>query len=187
MSAATRPRLPHLMSAAEFLDWSTPDGSDRWELIDGIPRAMAPPSDRHALIHSEVHRLIGNHLAERRPDCRIGIGSGLRPNDYNVRIPDLAVACGSGPPEGGLLQAPVLVIEILSPSNEDDTWANVALYMTTPSVQEILVLGSETTEAHVLRRPAAGSWPQVTLAAGDTVILVSIGFAAPLAAFYRTV
>jgi Uma2 family endonuclease len=162
------------MMAAEFLDWRTPDGSDRWELIDGIPRAMASPSDRHALIHSEALRLIGNHLVERRPDCRIGIGIGLRPNDYNVRIPDLAGACG--PPAG--FQAPRLVIEILSPSN-------VALYMTLRSVQEVLVLASEKIEAHVLRRP---SWPRLTLTEGDDrVMLDCIGFSAPLAAFYRTV
>jgi hypothetical protein len=32
MSAASQ--LPYLMTVAEFLDWETPDGSDRWELID---------------------------------------------------------------------------------------------------------------------------------------------------------
>ena len=184
MSAATQ--LPRLMTAAAFLDWPTPDGTDRWELIDGIPRAMAPPSDRHALIHSETHGLIRNHLAERRPDCRIGIGSGLRPNDYNVRIPDLAVACGPTATDGGSLQAPLLVIESLSPSNEDDTWANVALYMTMPSVQEILVLNSVEIEAHVLRRAADAPWPRLMLASSDAVMLESIDFSAPLAAFYRT-
>jgi hypothetical protein len=52
-----------------FLAWPTPDGSSRWALIDGAPVAMAPASDRHALIHAETTRLIGNHLAEHRQDC----------------------------------------------------------------------------------------------------------------------
>src|SRR3954452_3335403 len=68
MSAAN---LPHLMTVAEFLAWETPDRSDRWELIDGVPEAMAPASDRHGRIHAEVARLIGNHLAEHRPECNV--------------------------------------------------------------------------------------------------------------------
>jgi Uma2 family endonuclease len=185
MSAANQ--LPHLMTVAEFLAWQPPDGSERWELVEGIPRAMNAPSDRHAVIHGEVLRLIGNHLADARPDCRVGIGSGLRPNDYNYRIPDLAVACGPAATDNGSLRAPVLVIEILSPSNEKDTWANVAIYTTIPSIQEILVIDSVEIEAHVLRRPAEGAWPQQTLSRrDDTVTLESVGFTAPLAAFYRT-
>jgi Uma2 family endonuclease len=39
MSAGNQ--LP-VMTVAEFLDWPTPDGSDRWELVDGVPVAMAP-------------------------------------------------------------------------------------------------------------------------------------------------
>ena len=33
MSAANQ--RPYLMTVAEFLDWPPPDGSDRWELVDG--------------------------------------------------------------------------------------------------------------------------------------------------------
>jgi len=183
VSAASQ--LPYLMTVAEFLVWDPPDGSERWELVEGIPRAMNAPSDRHAMIHSEIARLIGNHLAAARPDCRMGIGAGVHPNDYDYRIPDLAVACGPATTDSGSLRAPVLVIEILSPSNATDTWRNVALIMTVPSVQEVLVLASETIEGHVLRRQL-GPWPRVTLTAGDTVTLESIGFSAPLAAFYRT-
>ena len=85
MSAANQ--LPHLMTVAEFLDWPTPDGSDRWELVDGVPAAMAPASDRHGAIHAETARLIGNHLAEHRPDCRALVEPGTRPGEHNVRIP----------------------------------------------------------------------------------------------------
>jgi hypothetical protein len=43
------------------------------------------------------------------------------------------------------------------------------------------------TDVVALRRPAAGPWSSQTLVDGDTVLLESIGFTAPLAAFYRTV
>jgi Uma2 family endonuclease len=42
-------------------------------------------------------------------------------------------------PAFGLLAEPIVVIEILSPSNANDTWGNVVLYTTIPSVREILV------------------------------------------------
>lgn len=41
MSVANQ--LPAAMTVAEFLNWNAQD-SDRWELIDGTPQAMAPAS-----------------------------------------------------------------------------------------------------------------------------------------------
>jgi Uma2 family endonuclease len=183
MSAANQ--LPYLMTVAEFLDWPTPDGSDRWELVEGTPEAMAPSHPRHGAIAVETARLLANHLAEARPDCRVISEAGLRPSEFNVRIPDLSVTCGPVDPDAPLVR-PVLVIEILSPSNWRRTWANVSMYQGVPSVQEILVLNSVEIRATVLRRPADGSWPQVSWRTGDTVTLESIDFSAPLAAFYRT-
>ena len=46
----------------EFLVWDAPDGG-RWQLVDGEPRAMAPASDVHGTMQSELGRLIGTHLA----------------------------------------------------------------------------------------------------------------------------
>ena len=126
MSSANQ--LPYLMTVAEFLDWPTPDGSDRWELVDGVPVAMAPASDRHATILGEISRVIGNHLAEHRPDCRVLIEPGTRPNNLNVRIPDLSVTCGPIDP-AARFGNPVLIVEILSPSNWRKTMRNVASYL----------------------------------------------------------
>ena len=47
--------------------------------------------------------------------------------------------------------------------------------------------GSPPATATVADRSAAdATWPRLVLASGDTVTLESIGFGAPLAAFYRT-
>ena len=105
----------------------------------------------------------------------------------NHRIPDLGVTCA--PPSGGqFVVAPVLLIEILSPSNEPLTRANVWAYTTVPSVVEILLLGSVRVEAELLRCGADGSWPEapIFLGAEDDLDLASIGFRAPLRSFYRT-
>jgi Uma2 family endonuclease len=81
----------------------------------------------------------------------------------------------------------VLLIEILSPSNQAETWANVWTYATIPSVKEILVLKTATLGAELLRRNEDGSWPQwpLTLTTGD-LTLESIGLTIPLASPYRT-
>ena len=67
-------------------------------------------------------------------------------------------------------------------------WANVALYTTISSVREILVLHTAENRAVLLRREAAGTWPNnpTALALGVSVRLDSISFIATVAAFYRT-
>jgi Uma2 family endonuclease len=79
-------------------------------------------------------------------------------------------------------------MEILSPSNEAETWANVWSYVTIPSVQEILLLHTAEMRGDLLRRQADGSWPDnpVTVAAGVTLTLESIEFSAAIDSFYRT-
>ena len=139
---------------------------------------------------AELSRLIANHLADRASPCRVMPTPGVIPrvqSETNFRIPDLAVACSRYDAEDSALADPVLVIEILSPSNQAETWANVWAYTTIPSVQEILVLKTATIGAELLRRNQDGSWPSqpLSIETGD-LTLESIGFSMPLAAAYRT-
>jgi Uma2 family endonuclease len=179
------------MTVAEFLAWDPPDFGDRWELVDGIPQAMAPAAPKHGFIQAEAARLIGNHLAEQRPQCRVATEPGLQPKvdgKFNVRVPDLAVTCANLEPGDRLLRDPVVVIEILSPSNARETKQNIWSYVTIPSVQEILTIYTEEHRIELLRRDPDGAWPDnpLVLMSGDAVTLDSIGFSAPVAAFYRT-
>ena len=65
----------------------------------------------------------------------------VRANE-NFRIPDLAVTCTRYDTEEYDVSNPVLIVEILSPSNRSETWQNVWSFTTIPSVREILVLSS---------------------------------------------
>ena len=91
---AERERARRLMSATEFLAWD--DGTDtRYELIDGVPVAMAPGGVNHAQIASNVHRLLDNAVRDRRP-CRAVQGGGLRLQEGppgRVYIPDVLMTC----------------------------------------------------------------------------------------------
>ncbi len=193
MSAALKlpPGPPGHMTVTEFLAWDSGDRSGRlWQLQDGIAEAMAPGSRNHGAIQSELARIIGNHLLAARPGCSVlttpGIVPRIRSAD-NVRIPDLVVTCVPSRGER-LVEAPVLVIEVLSPSNADETWANVWSYTTMPSVEEILVISSTSATADLLRRGADGAWPEAAMRIGgsDMMHLSSIGLELPLQAAYRT-
>ncbi len=105
----------------------------------------------------------------------------------NFRIPDVGVTC-SDAAQSPNLGGPVLLIEILSPSNEQETRTNVWAYTTIPSVREILLVRASRMEAELLRRGADGNWPEkpAILRGEDGLTLESVGFNTPLAALYRT-
>ncbi len=181
-------KIPPVMTVPEFLAWDAPPGA-RWQLVEGEPTAMAPASRTHGTMQSELGRLIGNHLAERNSPCQVISAPGMVPrlrSHNNFRIPDLAVTCRQYREEEYDVADPVLVIEILSPSNRTETWLNVWAYASMPSVREILVVDSTSIAAEVLRRDAEGSWPPKAdrVTEGD-VTLASIGFTTPIEAIYR--
>jgi len=179
------------MTLDEFLAWDPGDPSGRtWQLIDGEPVAMAPGSDAHGAIQSELARLLGNHLLEQRSPCRVVTEPGIVPRvraHRNYRVPDLGVTCAP-PSHEPMMPEPVVLIEILSPSNEVDTRANIWTYTTVPSVREILAIRSTRIEAELLTRNPDGTWPAEPeiIDSGGVVTLASIAFATPLVAIYRT-
>ncbi|HSU04547.1 MAG TPA: Uma2 family endonuclease [Acetobacteraceae bacterium] len=188
---ALRKQAIDRLTVAEFLVWDSGDRSGRrWQLRDGAPEAMAPATEAHGAILSELGALIRNHLLAAGDRCRVITEPGVVPRvraANNFRIPDLAVTCAP-PSRERMIAEPVLLIEILSPSNTDETWDNVWAYTTIPSVTEILVLSSTAIRAELLRRGTDGSWPEqaTELAGPDPLHLASIGLELPLASAYRT-
>jgi Uma2 family endonuclease len=184
-----QPKLgPSRMTVAEFLDWEG-DGSGReFELVDGEPRAQAPASVTHGLIQATIARVLGNHLVGTR--CHVVAAPGITPrvrSSANMRVPDLAVNCVADEPGQRALPDPILIIEILSPSNEAETRENVWAYTTIPSVREILLVRSTDIGAELFQRQDDGSWPEQPelIGNGDEFALTSIDFRALLGAFYE--
>jgi Uma2 family endonuclease len=182
-------RLPGSLTVDAFLAWDAPIGS-LWQLVDGAPHAMAPANPTHGAIQAEVAGRTGNHLIATCSPCFVVVAPGVIPHvqsETNMRVPDLAVSSTPALPGDNALRDPVLLIEILSPSNRAETWTNVWSYTTIPSVREILILHSTRIGADLLRRGVDGSWPERPQAIdqGD-LTLDSIGYTGPIAAFYRT-
>jgi Uma2 family endonuclease len=182
-------KIPLWLTVEEFIAWNPGDGRV-WQLVDGEPQAMAPASRTHAALMAEMSAVLRNHFAERGSPCSVLAQPGIVPRANaarNVRIPDLAVTCTGYDAEEYVVTDPVLVVEILSPSNKPETWANVWAFTTIPSVREILILHTDAIGADLLRRQPDGTWPPdpQEIGTGD-LLLDSIDFRAPLPALYRT-
>jgi Uma2 family endonuclease len=114
------------MTVTEFLAWDAP-GSGSWQLVDGEPVAMAPASRTHGALQLELGRLIGNHLVASGSPCTVIAAPGIIPRvraSENFRIPELAVTCTQYETEEYDVSDPVLIVEVLSPSNRAETWQN---------------------------------------------------------------
>jgi Uma2 family endonuclease len=181
-------KVPVYMSVQEFLVWDSGDNL-RYELVDGEPRAMAPANTIHGFLQNELGRLIGNHLRDGGSKCKALANPGVIPHllaAHNFRIPDLGVTCAPLIPGQPAMIEPILLVEILSPSNQADTWSNVWAYTSIASLREILVLYSNRSSAKILRRGPDGNWPTEPLEykVGD-LQLFSIDFKISLQELYR--
>src|SRR6516164_219426 len=149
------------MSVDEFLNWDSGDAV-RYELVDGEPRAMAPANRTHGTLQGRLATLINNHLDRENRQCSLVVEPGVVPHllsDYNVRVPDLAVICAPYQTEEAVLTDPVLLIEILSPSNQAKTRPTIWSYTSMPGVREFLDLRADRIGAYLLRRSPQGEWP----------------------------
>lgn len=179
--------LPH-MTLDEFLAWDGGGHVGKLELVEGVVRAMAPASAAHSLIQANTVRLIGNHLKERGSHCRAATEAPIVPpagRRKNARAPDVAVTCAPIT-DSPTFDEPVLIVEVLSPNNESETWESIEVLLGLPTMREVLVLQSTRIEAEVLRRDARGYWPSHGLIGpGGRVQLESIDCDLPVEEFYE--
>ena len=185
MTAARK--LPPMMTVDDFLCWEGDGTSTRYELVDGVLRAMAPGTLAHSIIHSNLIYQLTGHL--RASPCLVLTAPGIKPlmrADWNFRIPDIGVTCEPDRKGERIVQDPILLIEVLSPSNAQDTYENIRAYATLPSVQELLVVHSTRIEVEMLRKGDGNVWPAnaTMIHAGGAVELASVGMTLPLADVY---
>lgn len=107
----------------DYLSWPE---TERWEIIEGIPYMMAPPSRIHQEVLGELFRQISNYLLNK--PCKVytapfgvRLPSGNEKSDLEINTvvePDIVAVCDhSKLDEQGCKGAPDLIIEIISPSS----------------------------------------------------------------------
>ena len=153
---------PPSMTVADFLAWPGDGTGRKCQLIDGEVHVMSPASAVHAIIQANLTYELRHHLLEQKIRCRVGTEVGVitREGPNTVRVPDVGVTRAPVPAGQRAWPEPLLLIEVLSPSNASDTWENVWSYRTIPSVHEIAVIHSTRVQAEVLRRGPDGQWPE---------------------------
>lgn len=174
------------MSLAEFLRWD--DGTDtRYELIDGVPAAVAPPAEAHRILAMRLGSRIDAALASRRP-CNAQIEAGVvRPDRADsYYVPDIAVTCEPNQPGRQAMVAPILIVEILSPGTErSDRRIKLPVYQTIESVREILLIDADSHHAELYRREN-GHWRIELVRGGGAILsLASVGLRLSMAELYE--
>ncbi len=164
------------MGVAEYQVWvaDRPD-EERWELIDGEPVLMSPPSERHQLIVANLIR----HLAPvgRERHCRAipGIAALSDTMDTFAPIPDVMVRCGPMLKDG-YARDPVLVAEVLSPSTMScDRGRKTDFYRSIASLQVFLIVYGDEPRVEAWRRGADGAWTKQAVSFGETIDLPELG------------
>lgn len=149
------------MTVDEFIAWCNDDARGKWQLVDGEPVLMSPEAVWYGRIQARLTFLLESHLETRGDSFVVLTEPAIRPRPragINPRVPDLAVTCETLQSGQVSLAEPMVIVEVLKPSNEPDGWDIVWTYASVPSVREILVVHSTRVSAELLRRLLDGSW-----------------------------
>jgi Uma2 family endonuclease len=174
------------MSLDEFLRWD--DGTDtRWELIDGVPVAMAPPAEAHRILAVRLVSRIDAALQDRRP-CNAQTEAGvLRPGRADsYYVADIAVTCRPNEAGRQAILDPILLVEILSPGTErHDRRVKLPVYRQIDSVQEILLIDADAYYAEIHRRENGRWLAELVRGPSATLILTSVELRLAMSELYE--
>lgn len=151
--------LPTPRDYYTFEDYLEDTGEERYEIIDGEPILMAPPSSNHQRISGALFAQLYNYLEGKK--CEVfaapfGVRpferDGDKPKDVTTMLqPDISVVCDrSKIDKHGCKGAPDMVIEILSPSTRrHDQLVKLNLYQKA-GVREYWIVSPEEETVKVL-------------------------------------
>lgn len=110
MSAMKKEYLPNY-TYCDYLKWE-----GNWELIYGIPYAMAPsPNIEHQSISNNIAWILKDMLKECQ-ECKALLPVDWKISDTTIVQPDNLVICHKPIHKNYLSKAPKMIFEILSPS-----------------------------------------------------------------------
>jgi len=159
-----------LLTVEEFLV-ACPNDQRHYQLFDGVIVAMAPPATPHQVIAGRLSGEIYAAMRAVRPGCFVRPQAGIAPMGLQGRDhfeADLVVSCAPLDRDvRGIVQEPLLIVEILSPSTDrDDVYIKLPAYQRVPSLQEILYIETERVGATVYQRRQQG-WQTIESAVPD--------------------
>jgi Uma2 family endonuclease len=160
------------MTLDEFFRWDDGTGA-HYELIEGFPVAMAPPAEVHRALAVRLVSRIDTALATRRP-CNAQIEAGVIRADRTDTYFEADIAASCVPIEFGrqAIEAPFLIIEILSASTErHDRRVKLPVYRQIDTIAEIVLVASDGIYAELHRR-SGQQWITEILRGVDAVLVL---------------
>ena len=175
----------------------TPDEYLQWEARQDI---------KHEYINGEVYAMTGgtiphnaiavNLIAALRPHVR-GSSCRVLGSDAKVGItekgsffyPDVLVTCNAQDRQAiQVIRFPKLIVEVLSPGTEAyDRGAKFAQYRRLESLQEYVLINSESIGVEIFRLNDRNKWELTSYTTDDEIELISIEFKFPIALLYEDV
>lgn len=140
------------MSKAAFIAWSGVEG-ERCELVEGRVVMMPRLSLAHGMIVANLLVALRTRLDPKQwvvvPEL------GLDTGPETLRYPDSVVDRVGGPRKRYTADAPVLLAEVLSPSNAEIDLGDKAIeYLQIPSLLAYIVLSQDEPKAWMWSRPS---------------------------------
>lgn len=173
-------------SREEYFALLEADPTHSYEYLDGYIYMMTGGSPDHSIIGSNIGRILGNLLQGRR--CIVYNSDLYVELSENYRVcPDVTVSCD--PRDRGAKDAihyPSLIVEVLSPNSEArDRGKKSLAYRSCPTIQEYLLVSSESPIIEVFRREKGDFWTLYTLGREDTVTLRHLDIRFRIAEVYQ--
>jgi Uma2 family endonuclease len=134
------------MTVPEFLAWAEAQPSGRYELVRGDVVAMAPERARHALTKQRLARALEDAVRIADLDCTVfPDGMTVVVDAHTAFEPDALVQCGQPVDlESTVVRAPVIVVEVLSPSSASiDMTEKLVDYFRVASVAHYVIVDTK--------------------------------------------
>lgn len=181
------PKLKTKISVEDYLE-AEKISPVRREYVEGEIYAMAGTSNNHSRIAINITTALSIHL--RDSNCEPFAGeTKVRVTKNVYYYPDVLVSCEENPENSYFCNAPILIIEVTSPSTANiDRREKLLFYQQMPSVQEYAVVDQHKIKIELHRRQSNGSWITYFFdESDDEVEFQSVGLTLPITEIYRRV
>ena len=176
------------MTAADFLAWEA-DQQERHEFVGGETFAMAGAEDKHVTVAGNLYITLRQYLSggscrTYMSDMRLSVAS-LGSYFY----PDVMVTCSANDLASPMTKSePKLIIEVLSPSTAAyDRGLKFSHYRRLPTLQEYVLVDIYARTVDAYRLGTDGLWVLHPFAAGEAVLLASVGLEVTAAQMFAEV
>jgi Uma2 family endonuclease len=160
------------MGADEFLEWHLAQ-DQRYELVDGVPVAMAGGKQRH-------DRVVVNAIAALASQPGTGAcqpftsDTAVRIPNGNIRYADAGIDCGIFNDGATWADKPTLLIEVLSESTRAfDLTGKLEEYKTVPSLNHVVFAGLDAPEIVHWHREPAQNWESEVIEGLDAAVAIT--------------